>query len=222
MPDYYDGAPLACLEHIALLTLSLRSHQTPDGPRDLAQEGQAAVVPDQEGVRRGPRPDLVKLLALQQSSGASIPNLGACGKLTPSTQSHPLRHSAEVLRAKSNQLLEFITDPTLSQRSLLATHMSSAALDARRAGSTRVGTPDEDADADAESDDDHVRHKRALSERLLNGINGDSESHESGCLDIELISHAQPLATRLLRLRRRALPRPVSLAVSVGNSARDL
>ncbi|BGP21743.1 Transcriptional activator spt7 [Rhodotorula toruloides] len=86
--------------------------------------------------------------------------------------SHPLRHSAEVLRAKSNQLLEFITDPTLSQRSLLAGHMSSAALDAQRAGSTRVGTPDEDADADAESDDEPARHKRALSERLLNGING--------------------------------------------------
>ncbi|GJN91821.1 hypothetical protein Rhopal_004844-T1 [Rhodotorula paludigena] len=86
---------------------------------------------------------------------------------------HPLRHSAEFLRAKSNQLLEFITDPALSQRSLLAASLSSAALDARRGNSARVGTPDEDADADGESDEDGGRSKRALSERLLNGVNGD-------------------------------------------------
>ncbi|GAA5832880.1 hypothetical protein JCM11251_000515 [Rhodosporidiobolus azoricus] len=83
---------------------------------------------------------------------------------------HPLRHSAEVLRAKSHQLLEFITDPAATQRTLLAASMSVAALD-KRASSTRIGTPDEDGDADGESDDE--RSKRALSERLLNGVNGD-------------------------------------------------
>ncbi|BGP36918.1 Transcriptional activator spt7 [Rhodotorula kratochvilovae] len=86
---------------------------------------------------------------------------------------HPLRHSAEALRAKSNQLLEFITDPALTQRQLLVASMGSAAFDARRASSTRIGTPDEDADAEADSDDEGARSKRALSERLLNGVNGD-------------------------------------------------
>ncbi|BGO92951.1 Transcriptional activator spt7 [Rhodotorula toruloides] len=112
--------------------------------------------------------------------------------------SHPLRHSAEVLRAKSNQLLEFITDPTLSQRSLLAAHMSSAALDARRAGSTRVGTPDEDADADAESDDEPARHKRALSERFLNGINGDTP-HDSSASPAPSRSATPGITRRLSR-----------------------
>ena len=90
-------------------------------------------------------------------------------------QSHPLRHSAEVLRAKSNQLLEFITDPAVTQRTLLVASLSSAALDRRRDSSTRTGTPDEDADG--ESDDD-VRSKRALSQRLLNHVNGDGELKE--------------------------------------------
>ncbi|GAA6035145.1 hypothetical protein JCM8097_006387 [Rhodosporidiobolus ruineniae] len=86
--------------------------------------------------------------------------------------SHPLRNSAEILRAKSNQLLEFITDPAATQRTLYTASMSSAALDARRGSSVRIGTPDEDGDADGESDDER-RSKRALSERLLNGVNGD-------------------------------------------------
>ncbi|GAA5955455.1 hypothetical protein JCM10213_000379 [Rhodosporidiobolus nylandii] len=85
---------------------------------------------------------------------------------------HPLRTSAEALRAKSNQLLEFITDPAVTQRTLFAASVSSAALDGRRGSSVRIGTPDEDGDADGESDDER-RSKRALSERLLNGVNGD-------------------------------------------------
>ncbi|GAA5899960.1 hypothetical protein JCM6882_007012 [Rhodosporidiobolus microsporus] len=84
---------------------------------------------------------------------------------------HPLRLSAEALRTKSNQLLEFITDPAATQRTLFAASMSVAALD-RRGSSTRIGTPDEDGDADGDSDDER-RSKRALSERLLNGVNGD-------------------------------------------------
>ncbi|GAA5890246.1 hypothetical protein JCM8208_002750 [Rhodotorula glutinis] len=80
--------------------------------------------------------------------------------------SHPLRASAEALRAKSNQLLEFITDPALTQRQLLM-----ASVGVHRAGSTRIGTPDEDADGDSEDED--ARSKRGISERLLNGVNGD-------------------------------------------------
>ncbi|CEQ42115.1 SPOSA6832_03880, partial [Sporobolomyces salmonicolor] len=84
---------------------------------------------------------------------------------------HPLRHSAEVLRAKSNQLLEFITDPVLSQRSLLAASLGGRD---RRGSSIWAGTPDvEDGDADAESDDDAARSRRGMSERLLNGVNGE-------------------------------------------------
>ncbi|GAA5980167.1 hypothetical protein JCM10908_001558 [Rhodotorula pacifica] len=90
--------------------------------------------------------------------------------------SHPLRHSAEVLRAKSNQLLEFITDPAVTQRTLLVASLSSAALDSRRDSSTRNGTPDEDADG--ESDDD-ARSKRALSHRLLNHVNGEATRDSS-------------------------------------------
>ncbi|GAA6001668.1 hypothetical protein JCM10207_002256 [Rhodosporidiobolus poonsookiae] len=84
--------------------------------------------------------------------------------------SHPLRHSAETLRAKSNQLLEFITDPAVTQRSILAASLGPAGLDLRRGSSTRIGTPDEDGDADAESDDERGT-KRGMS--LLNGLNGD-------------------------------------------------
>ncbi|GAA5887636.1 hypothetical protein JCM5296_004441 [Sporobolomyces johnsonii] len=84
---------------------------------------------------------------------------------------HPLRHSAEVLRAKSNQLLEFITDPVLSQRSLLAASLGGRD---RRGSSIWAETPDaEDGDADGESDDDATRSRRGMSERLLNGVNGE-------------------------------------------------
>lgn len=91
--------------------------------------------------------------------------------MLPFPQNHPLRHSAEALRQKSNQLLEFITDPALTQRQLLLA--SVGGHDARRASSTRIGTPDDDADGEADSDDDDARSKRAISERLLNGANGD-------------------------------------------------
>ncbi|TNY19267.1 hypothetical protein DMC30DRAFT_354181, partial [Rhodotorula diobovata] len=91
---------------------------------------------------------------------------------------HPLRHSAEALRQKSNQLLEFITDPALTQRQLLL--------------ATRIGTPDDDADGEADSDDDDARSKRAISERLLNGANGDCASS----LAVHRDSSASPAPSR--------------------------
>ncbi|GAA5926853.1 hypothetical protein JCM3775_007059 [Rhodotorula graminis] len=104
--------------------------------------------------------------------------------------SHPLRASAEALRAKSNQLLEFITDPALTQRQLLM-----ASVGVHRAGSTRIGTPDEDADADSEDED--VRSKRGVSERLLNGVNGDY--HRDSASPAPSRSATPSLARRLNR-----------------------
>ncbi|GAA5922636.1 SAGA histone acetyltransferase complex subunit SPT7 [Sporobolomyces koalae] len=82
---------------------------------------------------------------------------------------HPLRANAQALREKSHQLLEFITDPVMNQRNLLAASLGP--LD-RRNGSFLACTPDnEDGDADAESDDD--RSRRGVSERIFHGLNGD-------------------------------------------------
>ncbi|GAA5842039.1 hypothetical protein JCM3766R1_005730 [Sporobolomyces carnicolor] len=86
---------------------------------------------------------------------------------------HPLRVNAQALREKSHQLLEFITDPVMNQRNLLAASLGP--LD-RRAGSFMAGTPDyDDGDADGESEDD--RSRRGISERVLHGLNGDA--HDS-------------------------------------------
>ncbi|GAA5949495.1 hypothetical protein JCM3765_002680 [Sporobolomyces pararoseus] len=83
---------------------------------------------------------------------------------------HPLRVNAQALREKSHQLLEFITDPVMNQRNLLAASLGP--LD-RRSGSFIAGTPDyDDGDADAESDDE--RSRRGASERVFHGLNGDA------------------------------------------------
>ncbi|GAA6051283.1 hypothetical protein JCM3770_006794 [Rhodotorula araucariae] len=111
---------------------------------------------------------------------------------------HPLRQSAEALRAKSNQLLEFITDPALTQRQMLVASMGGAAFDLRRGGSTRIGTPDEDAEGEADSDDEGSRSKRALSERLLNGVNGD-HARDSSASPGPSRSATPSLARRLSR-----------------------
>ncbi|GAA5870113.1 hypothetical protein JCM3774_002596 [Rhodotorula dairenensis] len=115
--------------------------------------------------------------------------------------SHPLRHSAEVLRAKSNQLLEFITDPAVTQRSLLVASLSSAALESRRESSTRNGTPDEDADGDS---DDEARSKRALSHRLLNHVNGEATRDSSA--SPAPAHHATAGVTRRLCRKEGTLP----------------
>lgn len=214
MPDYYDGARARMLQ---------RCHHSDS----FSPQSSNARWTSQPCSRRSSSSRTGRRRRSQRTSTSFGPTacsttvircvMGkaeAAGRAdTTFSQSHPLRHSAEVLRAKSNQLLEFITDPTLSQRSLLAAHMSSAALDARRAGSTRVGTPDEDADADAESDDEPARHKRALSERFLNGINGDSEFSQADQGEPGLTFPPQLLTTRLPRLHHRALPHLASLDV---------
>lgn len=98
-------------------------------------------------------------------------------------QSHPLRRSAEILRQKSNQLLEFITDPSLPTRSLYA---ATVVQEARQKGSQR-GTPalgDEDADGEGDSDEERaagiksvqasrLRRERSMASAVPNGINGD-------------------------------------------------
>ncbi|GAA5908039.1 SAGA histone acetyltransferase complex subunit SPT7 [Sporobolomyces salmoneus] len=82
---------------------------------------------------------------------------------------HPLRVNAQALREKSHQLLEFITDPVMNQRNLLAASLGP--LDRR--GSFVAGTPDyDDGDADGESDDE--RSRRGVSERVFHGLNGDT------------------------------------------------
>ncbi|KAM0756159.1 hypothetical protein T439DRAFT_22334 [Meredithblackwellia eburnea MCA 4105] len=89
--------------------------------------------------------------------------------------SHPLRRSAEILRAKSNQLLEFISDPSLPNRNLYASVNS-------RGG--KAGTPagedgDDDGDMDVDSEEEqgvkgskHASGRFGISsvnQKLLNG-----------------------------------------------------
>ncbi|ORY56206.1 hypothetical protein BCR35DRAFT_309912 [Leucosporidium creatinivorum] len=97
--------------------------------------------------------------------------------------SHPLRRSAEILRQKSNQLLEFITDPSLPTRSIYA---ATVVQEARQKGSQR-GTPalgDEDADAEGDSEEERaagiksvqasrLRKEGSIASAVPNGINGD-------------------------------------------------
>ena len=82
--------------------------------------------------------------------------------------------NAQALREKSHQLLEFITDPVMNQRNLLAASLGP--LDRRRGRSFLAGTPDhDDGDADGESDDD--RSRRGVSERVFHGLNGNGALH---------------------------------------------
>jgi transcriptional activator SPT7 len=94
-------------------------------------------------------------------------------------QSHPLRRSAEVLRQKSNQLLEFITDPSLPTRSIYAASVNSGGQ-SRNGGTPGLGDDDEGGDADGDSDDDIPRVNgrggmAGINQKLMNGVNGDCE-----------------------------------------------
>ncbi|GAA5978534.1 hypothetical protein JCM11641_007977 [Rhodosporidiobolus odoratus] len=162
------------LERIVNEIKNTTEHSTP-----FLQKVRKADVPDYYDVIKRPM-DLATLLKkvkqqtyrTKKAFADDIDLIWSNCLLYNSHPNHPLRHSAEALRAKSNQLLEFITDPAVTQRTFLAASISSAALDGRRASSTRLGTPEEDGDADGESDDER-RSKRGISERLLNGANGD-------------------------------------------------
>lgn len=95
--------------------------------------------------------------------------------------------------------------------------------DVRRAGSTRIGTPDEDADGDSEDDD--VRSKRGISERLLNGVNGDCASLRPPLAPLEPAderSLLQIIGTRPPRPHHHALRRRVSHGASTARSAQLL
>ncbi|SCV68560.1 BQ2448_681 [Microbotryum intermedium] len=109
---------------------------------------------------------------------------------------HPLRRSAEILRAKSNQLLEFISDPALPTRSLYAQTVAAqvGGSSSRHRGSVR-GTPAPGDEADVEGDNEseagararsvsvalgrHSSILQAANERLLSGVNGDSRERSS-------------------------------------------
>ncbi|SCZ90567.1 BZ3500_MvSof-1268-A1-R1_Chr1-3g02070 [Microbotryum saponariae] len=109
---------------------------------------------------------------------------------------HPLRRSAEILRAKSNQLLEFISDPALPIRSLYAQTVATqvGGSSSRHRNSVR-GTPAPGDEADVEGDDGseagararsvsvalgrHSSILQAANERLLNGVNGDARERSS-------------------------------------------
>lgn len=108
------------------------------------------------------------------------------------TQSHPLRRSAETLRAKSNQLLEFITDPSIPTRpifSALAHNSLTSASNSRRSTprpSMMDGDGDDEGDAEGESDfETKSRASRGVTEeihnKLTNGVNGSGESTRYLC-----------------------------------------
>lgn len=81
-------------------------------------------------------------------------------------QDHPVRRSAEFLRIKSNQLLEFISDPSLPARNMLA---SAVSAEARSKAGTPVGAEDED-DA-GETDEEEGQHAVGRG-RLGSFVNG--------------------------------------------------
>ncbi|KAM0793554.1 hypothetical protein ACM66B_000991 [Microbotryomycetes sp. NB124-2] len=97
-----------------------------------------------------------------------------------SLPTHPLRASAEFLRKKSNQLLEFISDPALPARSIYA-----QALGDRGVSRSNRGTPalDEDGEPEVESDVEmaagiravqasRLRKEGSVASALPSGING--------------------------------------------------
>lgn len=106
---------------------------------------------------------------------------------TPPVQSHPLRRSAEFLRQKSDQLLQFISDPSIPARTLFAA--SASVQDSRsKAGTPALGDDgmevdgEEDAEADGESDGNGGKRGRVkhgglagLNHKIMNGVNGHGE-----------------------------------------------
>lgn len=95
------------------------------------------------------------------------------------SQSHPLRHSAETLRLKSNALLEFISDPSLPSRPIFSTIANGASRSVSQMGTPMPGG--EDGDDEGDSADE--RRSRAGTEdplhKLTNGINGDGRDRSN-------------------------------------------
>ncbi|KAK4695954.1 transcriptional activator SPT7, partial [Phenoliferia sp. Uapishka_3] len=82
---------------------------------------------------------------------------------------HPLRVSAEILRKKANQLLEFISDPALPTRPIFAAALGNNVR-------AKTGTPDGDEDAflDGDSEDEDGGLKGSI------GVNGRVHELQNG------------------------------------------